>query len=157
MKFRLPWKPIYIGGKENPYLVRWVLLSTRWGGVMLHKICRSDYDRALHDHPWAFWSLILKNGYREEYWNPLTEKQSFMTHSQGNLLKRPATWRHRVIIDDPSRPAWTLVFKGPRIRRWGFWVPTTLMPFDFFWCWWRNYDMDKGICTDQILNTYGED
>jgi hypothetical protein len=34
--------------------------------LYLHKIMRSDADRELHDHPWAFASLILWRGYHEE-------------------------------------------------------------------------------------------
>jgi hypothetical protein len=40
-------------------------INTRFGGVKLHHILRSDDDRDLHDHPWSFLSIVLKGGYWE--------------------------------------------------------------------------------------------
>lgn len=47
-----------------PYMVRRAI-NTRFGGVKLHHILRSDDDRDLHDHPWSFLSIILWGGYWE--------------------------------------------------------------------------------------------
>ncbi|MCA1596111.1 MAG: hypothetical protein LC772_06770 [Chloroflexi bacterium] len=51
-------------GKE-PYLTRYRLLKTRWFTLNLHRFHQSDHD-VMHDHPWAFCSLILWRGYVEE-------------------------------------------------------------------------------------------
>ncbi|CAB4203506.1 hypothetical protein UFOVP1382_122 [uncultured Caudovirales phage] len=47
------------------YMDRWVW-QTRWFTVRLHHIQRPDADVELHDHPWSFFSLILKGWYEEE-------------------------------------------------------------------------------------------
>jgi hypothetical protein len=47
-----------------PYMIRRAI-NTRFGGVKLHHILRSDDDRDLHDHPWSFLSIVLKGGYWE--------------------------------------------------------------------------------------------
>jgi hypothetical protein len=53
----------------SDYMHRWWLVkaaddkSTR--AVRVHRILRSDHDRALHDHPWENCSIILRGGYWE--------------------------------------------------------------------------------------------
>ncbi len=150
-----------IGAEENggPLLERYVIIRhPRLFGIFLHKLCRSDHDRALHDHPWGFISAVLKNGYHEIHWVKDTgvfdgsvwgSQDEVLHHRPGAILFRPATWRHRVVIE-PGKPAWTLIFLGPRRRRWGFWIPrqwdgTTK------WCWWAKYNPLKGICSDELL------
>ena len=55
-----------IGGRHRPYLLRWYLIPrNRFFNLYLHKFLRDDDDRALHDHPWWFASLILRGGYTE--------------------------------------------------------------------------------------------
>lgn len=55
-----------IGRPEDPYLLRWFLVPrNRFLNVYLHKFLRDDDDRALHDHPWWFVSVVLKGTYRE--------------------------------------------------------------------------------------------
>lgn len=64
----------------GPYMLRWWIFGTSkkpddYGNPQprrpfglsfyLHIFLRSDDDRALHDHPWNFWSIPLVNGYRE--------------------------------------------------------------------------------------------
>jgi hypothetical protein len=47
------------------YMSRWVFKHPL-GTVRLHHIRRPDMDVELHDHPWWFFSLILKGWYEEE-------------------------------------------------------------------------------------------
>ena len=57
-----------IGRQGEVYLTRWTLVGKRGEGnwrVFLHYFHRSDYDEALHDHPWPFWSLVIWPGYYE--------------------------------------------------------------------------------------------
>lgn len=113
----------------SPYLVRWHLIDTeRHGRLYLHRFWRSDED-VLHDHPWAFWSLILWGGYVEV--TPcLPWGQWGLWHRTGSLLRRPATWRHRVVVPDRLRGrVWTLVWTGPKVREWGFWCPRGWISF----------------------------
>jgi hypothetical protein len=146
-----------IGAEDGsgPLLERYVIIRhPKLFGVFVHKLCRSDHDRALHDHPWGFISLVLKSGYREEHfthyrktWAGEWPETVYRRNKPGMFLFRPATWRHRVIID--GKPAWTLVFVGPRRRRWGFWIPQ--WDGQTTWCWWAKYNPFKGICSDELL------
>lgn len=56
-----------VGEPENPYLLRWYIIpKNRFFNIYLHKFCRSDDDRALHNHPWAWnLSIIIKGSYIE--------------------------------------------------------------------------------------------
>lgn len=81
-----------------------------------------------HDHPWSFLTLILAGGYREHTPRGVT------FHGPGELLHRPTPWLHRLELD---RPAWTLVFVGPRKRRWGFQTVTG-------WVHWKDFLRAKG-------------
>lgn len=122
----------------DPYLTRWWLVDTQHRGrLYLHRFHRSDAD-VHHDHPWSFWSLILKGGYYE--WTPspwicrdtpgCSEPEVARWYRPGRLLRRPATWRHRVEIPTDLRGrVWSLVWTGPKVRDWGFWCPRGWIPF----------------------------
>ena len=61
------WRWKYIRDDEGEdYLTRLTLLKTPLFSVRLHWIHRADYARDAHDHPWWFWSLVLRGGYVEE-------------------------------------------------------------------------------------------
>lgn len=148
-----------IGGKENPLLLRYILIRFPRFGIYLHHMLRSDYDRALHDHPWPFISFVLAGGYTEVHDQTIDGKQVRVEHKPGSILLRPAEWRHRFVLKglaDPNatqdrfRDAWTLVIVGRRQRKWGFFLPTG-------WCWWRQHDDGKNICSDEILYDYNSD
>lgn len=111
-----------IGGAERPYLRRWwVIPRNRFFNVYLHQFLRSDDDRALHDHPWANCSILLRGCYAEH------------TIAAGGIQKREVLiageWRlrwtgriaHRVEL--LGEPCWTLFITGPRYRSWGFHCP----------------------------------
>ena len=61
--------PDFIVGADDPvgpYLRRWYLLPrNRVLNVYLHQFLRDDDDRALHDHPWAWLSVLLSGSYIE--------------------------------------------------------------------------------------------
>ena len=116
---------IVIGGTPDaPYLLRWYIIPrNRWCNVYLHKFLRSDDPRALHDHPWAWFSLIFHGAYLE------------YTPATGGFARRLCrAWRprwglpsalHRVeLLPDHTgrseKPVWTLFLTGPRVREWGF-------------------------------------
>jgi len=148
------------GTENSPYLTRHTLLEGKGGSLCLHVFHRSDREH-LHCHPWDFWTLILWRGYNEV--TPAGTRRVW----PGMLLRRPATWRHRVELtredcefckgtgdgmcgDGPfgdcadcrgtgyrGRPAVTLLWKSKRIREWGFFLPTG-------WQDWRTYFREKG-------------
>jgi hypothetical protein len=127
---------VIIGGADAPYLRRWhVLPRNRIFNLYLHHFLRDDDDRALHDHPWAWCSLVLAGGYYEH------------TIAAGGIHRR--RWRpagslrlsgprraHRIELHKhPAEHAplpvtcFTLFATGPVVRAWGFhcaergWVP----------------------------------
>lgn len=111
-----------IGGNEAPYLLRWFILPRNpWFNIYLHKFLRDDDDRALHDHPWWFVSIMVKGGYVE------TTPKGVQVRSAPSVAYRPATAQHRVTlhknVDGSARPCWTIVITGRKQREWGFWCP----------------------------------
>jgi hypothetical protein len=124
------------------------------GRFYLHKFYRGDEDPHLHSHPWKFTSLILMGGYWEETLDsdahladgngthrcftlgPDGEHRVQQWYRRFSILHRPATWRHRVILDNTS-PVWTIVKTGVKERSWGFWMKGKMCP-------WREYN--NGDC-----------
>lgn len=109
---------------KGALFTRYYLLETRWFSVYIHCFHTSDEDRALHDHPWSFVSLLLSSGYYE--WTD----QGRAWIPRFSLIYRPADWRHRVELKTPN--TWTLVFRSPVSRDWGFWVEGK-------WMFWKDY------------------
>jgi hypothetical protein len=137
-------KEIGLPEDGKPLLIRWKLVAVDFAGIYLHKFMRSDYERALHDHPWGFLSLVLKGGYDEEHDNNPQRERVTISHRPGAILYRPPKWRHRVILRD-DKPSWTLVVVGPRVRAWGFWVTVSE------WCPWKRHNPFNNVCeTDDL-------
>jgi hypothetical protein len=118
------------------YMQRWFL----WGGrfkttlgfsVRVHKIILSDQDRELHDHPWNFFSIILRRGYFEQTTHDECGVKTLAKISPGRVIYRKAEHRHRIVI--LGKPAWTLVFVGPKVRSWGFWSKAGVFTY------WRKF------------------
>lgn len=107
------------------YLLRWYLLPRNpWLNVYLHQFLHDDEDRALHDHPWRFISIMLHGA----YWEVVTGGQWIFREAL-SVAFRDATHLHRVVLlkaDGPERvpiPCWTVVITGRVVRDWGFWCP----------------------------------
>lgn len=102
-----------LGLPECPYVIRW-RLETKWFSVRLHHWLKPDDDRAFHDHPWSFTTFVLKGGYVDK--NPDGEQ-----HLKAFTIQhRDAHHKHTVVPDEGG--CWTIIFTGPKIRNWGFWV-----------------------------------
>lgn len=120
-------KPHFIiGSEERPYLLRWYLIPrNKYLNLYLHRFLRSDDDRALHDHPWWFVSILIRGQYNEITSSSIIYRSSF------SLAYRPALWRHRVELVN-NNPCWTVVLTGKTRRIWGFWCPKGFVPwFEF--------------------------
>lgn len=114
-------KPDFIIGRaDEPYIHRWwVIPRNRWFNIYLHKILRSDDDRALHDHPWWNVSIVLRGGYFEH-----TKRGEVLWRGAGSFVFRFAKTAHRLVIAPEMAPrAWTLFITGPLFRTWGFHCP----------------------------------
>lgn len=112
----------------TPYLIRWHLLHTPIGRVMLHKIILSDHD-CPHDHPWNFVSIMLSGSYIEYRYKELANIQVSKHITAPAVMYRPANWSHRLEV---SKPCWTLVFTSSWRRHWGFWTKAGWLP-------WKQY------------------
>lgn len=121
-----------IGGHDDPYLLRWYLLPrNRFLNAYVHLFLRSDDDRALHDHPWANCSILLRGEY--------IEHQIAQGGIHVRTLRRAGDWyirwsgklAHRIELT--TGPCWTLFITGPAYRRWGFHCP------DRGWVHWRDF------------------
>lgn len=106
------------------YMERWWKVPRNWAtNVYFHIFRRSDDDRALHDHPWLSFSIVLSGGYYEH------EIREGGVHTK--TWFRPGMMRfrwkgsmaHRVEllpIPGGEMPARTIFITGPVLRRWGF-------------------------------------
>ena len=107
-------------GKE-PYLERYYLfLKDREKfpfNVFLHKFIKSDPDD-LHDHPWSYFTLIIRGGYWE--WVPNAAGGTVAKwRGPGHFRTSKAESFHRIEID-PGVDTWTLFVPFVKIRDWGF-------------------------------------
>ena len=111
---------------KEPYLERYyVFLKDRKRfpfNIFIHKFLKSDPDD-VHDHPWAYFTLILKGGYYE--WIPGFNSGGKKTceirkwRGPGHFrICRPSSY-HRIELH-PEITAWTLFMPGPQVREWGF-------------------------------------
>lgn len=151
---------VYIGGRQNTYLRRWwIIPKNPFLNIFLHQFLRSDYDRALHDHPWWNFSWVLDGGYYEitavmpkprdavdavdlrglelEALSPGGARRKVLRRP-GDMALRLAKTAHRIELrkcceDRPEPhelPAWSLFITGPKIRTWGFFCKEGWVPFN---------------------------
>jgi len=122
---------LIIGGEADPYLLRWhIIPQNRLCNVFLHRFLRSDDDRALHDHPWPNFSLLLANEY--------TEHRILAGGIHTKTTQRAGDWvlrahgaiAHRIELH--AGPCWTLFVTGPKYRDWGFHCPDRWVPWQDF-------------------------
>lgn len=126
-----------IGGHEDPYLLRWWLIPrNRIFNVYLHKFLRSDDDRALHDHPWCWCSILLRGSYLEltdlENRRPGETGWRVKRLSRGSIRFHRAVFAHRLVLEPAAATCWTLFITGPRVRDWGFHCPQGWVPWRQF-------------------------
>lgn len=106
------------------YMDRFRSIQTPWFGLYVHWLYSGDSGHDLHDHPWWFFSFLLKGRYEEECGEVMVEDGEFLGLKRWiNKVnwfnyKRP-TDLHRV-TKVTNGPVITLVLAGPRSRQWGF-------------------------------------
>lgn len=121
------WRSIHAEIGPKPYLLRLYLLMTQLFSVCLHWINDRDPDDDPHDHQRSFVSVVLRGWYREEVHDGLlTGGVEFSPRVQ--LVRwfnfKRSTDAHRIVEVAPG--TLTLVFNGPRMKTWHFWVKTPL-------------------------------
>lgn len=107
--------------------------------VRIHHIKRSDNDRAFHDHPWWYVTLLLRGGYFEvqpKYKQGLYCGETHTWRRPGTVLFRRAKSWHRLVLVNGSS-AWTLFITGPKTRAWGFLAEPRHKIY------WRDYLKDR--------------
>ena len=116
----------------GPYLRRYYL-TPKWfpfRNVFLHQLFTPDPDRALHDHPWDFWTFPLSGYIERRRWDDLDEIDIGSTLSN-QWHYRAAEYTHRIIHLERT-PTWTIMVTRKARREWGFWVEGR-------WIHWRQY------------------
>jgi hypothetical protein len=103
---------------NDDYLIRYYLFLKNRKifpfNIFLHKFLKSDTED-LHDHPWAFTTIILWGGYWE--YRPNLPKTWY---GPGSIVTHKATDFHRIELDPDIPDTWTLFIPGRRCRGWGF-------------------------------------
>jgi hypothetical protein len=100
-----------LGRPECPYMERWVI-DFKLFSIRLHHWFYGDDPRAFHDHPWSFWCFVIKGSYVD------VTPEGREEMPRWTLKFRPAEHKHTV----ETQGCWTVLFTGPVIRKWGFWV-----------------------------------
>lgn len=107
------------------YLVRYRLIDTPLFGVYVHDIRKEDQDYDPHDHPWVFWSFILKGMYTESVWRVFRGRviwpRRVQTWRRWTLHKMTQDKAHRITYAAPG--TWSLIIRGKRRSSWGFYTP----------------------------------
>lgn len=121
-----------VGGAPAPHLRRWFVIPHNGiFNVYLHQFLRSDDNRALHDHPWANVSILLRGEYIEHTVDAGGVKRQSRFKTGDWRARFSGRIAHR--IDLPHGPCWTLFITGPRYRTWGFHCP------DAGWVPWQQF------------------
>ena len=114
---------IYLGGHrvimdrqaDEPYLERYYLFLKDRGtfpfNIFLHKFLKSDPDD-LHDHPWRYFTFILRGGYWEytptgKHWR-----------GPGHFRVCNSESLHRIEVE-PGVHAWSLFIPFSKVRESG--------------------------------------
>lgn len=133
------WRWLAIPDQRNPdeiYLLRLRVVQTPWFYLYIHWIYLPD-GQDPHDHPWNFWSFVVRGGYTE-WFVPRPGQVGNTGHkrvwSAGSVhsLKRPDA--HNITYVKPGTV--TVVWGGKRQGTWGFYTPEG-------WIEWMNYEVAK--------------
>lgn len=110
--------PVSFKGRPFAWMMQKLDIAAR-----VHNIRSSDDDRAHHDHPWPYLTIVLRNGYWEK--RPVYDKDgaylgdSRVWHGPGSIILRSADSWHRLEVAE-GKPAWTLFITGKYVQKWGF-------------------------------------
>lgn len=101
----------------------------------LHVFKRSDEDRALHDHPWSWITVLLEGSYWEHVpadpAEPAGATRPWRRDAGDIVLRGDAAHPHRIELID-GQPVTTLFMTAVKSREWGFWCEQG-------WRHWRDF------------------
>jgi hypothetical protein len=130
------WKWADIPSQVNEgqvYLRRLRVLNTPWFSVFVYWINEADTGRHPHDHPWTFWSWVVRGGYWEEVWP--TERHFDLgipplqfAHHRWSTHRMGVESAHKIVLATDG--LMTVVLTGKRQRRFRFWTPEGKIPWD---------------------------
>lgn len=138
--------PYYNLGSEQRglYMEReWLIEKSKENpAARVHRIHRSDLDRAAHNHPWNHFSVILEYGYYELV-PSLNGKENLavmpphlrdqvsaieplmaIERKPGDVIFRTPNMRHKLIVRAPSLKPLTLFVTAKKSQEWGFFTET---------------------------------
>ena len=106
---------------KHPYLIRYYLFlkERSWFpvNIFLHKFMKSD-PGDLHDHPWSYFTFIVKGGYFE--WTPQPDGRVLREwHGRWHFRFKSASSKHRIELMEGVTP-WTIFIAFKHEREWGF-------------------------------------
>lgn len=112
------WRDIADNRREDlVYLRRFIIVKCPWFAVYLHRIYLPDSDRWPHNHPFAFYSIVLSGMYEEERMLP-GGLPMWRRRRRWSIAKTNLNDFHRIrMLKGEVR---TLVLCGPRTQNWGF-------------------------------------
>ena len=121
-----------VGPKDALLVKRWVI-RTLLGTLRLHHLLRADQNREPHDHPWGFFTWVIKGRYEEAVMCVHEYGTHFMwvRRERWSLAYRGAEHTHK-IIEVSEGGCWTICLTGWVRRPWGFWTdtnPPTFRPY----------------------------
>lgn len=129
MDFRIPPDT-----RTPVYMQRWWRVPRNWAtNCYFHIVRRSDDDRALHDHPWFSFSIVVDGGYwehtiadggvhRKEWFAPGRMKFRWTGRKAHRLElgRHEGPKKYPGMVIDGEISARTIFITGPVLRRWGF-------------------------------------
>lgn len=135
------WRWFHIPDRADPtvtYLSRLRVVQTPWFGIYVHWIRTPDpFDP--HDHPWVFWSWIVRGGYLEHRWTRLpSSSNEIARRRRWSMKKTPLSAAHRIAAIEPGTV--TVVFVGRRVREWGFYPYRAQWPQLGAFIPWQEYE-----------------
>lgn len=143
---RKVWRTLDLIHDGRTFLRRRGLDAWKPFGIVVHILDGPDPGMDLHDHPWPFVSLILRGGYSEEVmearhaciaatlagcYPDTCTPGVHRSWSRWSVHQMPLNLTHRITHVEPGTV--TLMLRGRKQRRWGFYLPTG-------WCDWEEYD-----------------
>lgn len=99
---------------------RWRILETPLFNIYVHRLYKSDSDLDPHNHPWWFFSFILRGSYLERWFNDAERKAGSVLRRTFSLGVCNRHTFHHITLKSPD--VLSLVITGPRSKEvWGYW------------------------------------